>query len=151
MLKRLFGILTIVTLLILVMLTGWYLLGPYATKIRLSGGSIPTFKVSGRGEMVNLTIHGPRQRPGEEEAAWIVWKLVPIRFTGELDDLNAIGSIKYGEVPKGYRQIYPENNAPPPPLVEGHHYWMGIFTNEAPWGQIAFELRGEKVVELPIN
>lgn len=151
MLERLTGILAIVTILILVTISGSYLLTPYATKIRLSGGSIPTFKVSGRGEIVNLTIRGPRQRPGEEEAAWILWKLVPTSFTDNLDDLNTIGSIKYGEVPKGYRQIYPENNAPPPALVEGQHYWLGIFTNEAPWGQIAFEFRGGQVVELPIN
>lgn len=134
--------------LILAMFAGCY---SYATKIRLSGSNRPTFKVSGSGEIINFTLYGPRQREGNDEAAWIVWKFEPISSTDWLDDLNTIGSIKYGEVPKGYRQIYPEKNEPPPSLVAGASYGLHIFTINAPWGQIAFELREGKLVELPIK
>ncbi len=135
-------------LLALSLLSGCY---SYSTKIKLSDGRRPTFKVSGSGEIVKFTLYGPRQRPGNEEAAWIVWKFVPSRSTDWLDDLNTIGRIKYGEVPKDYRQVYPENGASPPPLEEGTQYTLQIMTYNAPWGQIAFELREGKIVEIPIT
>jgi len=45
----------------------------------------------------------------------------------------------------------PENNSPPQPLSEGESYMLQVMTNNAPWGQIAFEIRSGKAVEKPIR
>ena len=122
----------------------------YKTKIKVSGGSTPNIELSGGGEMIDFTIYGPKQRPGEGRESFIVWKLIPAH-NSDLGDLDDIGSIKYGTVPKGYKQVYPENNGPPQPLKEGESYMLQVVTNNAPWGQIAFEISGGKVVEKPIK
>jgi hypothetical protein len=140
-----------VTILIIFMLAGCPSFRSYKTKITITGGPVPTFGLSSSGTMVDFTIRGPRQRAGEHSGAFIVWELRPIGNTDDIDDLNGIGSIKYGEIPKGYKQVYPENNSPPPPLLEGEHYLLQIYTNNAPWGQIAFEIRDGKAVERPIK
>src|SRR5262249_33426710 len=125
----------------------------YKTKIKVSGGSTPDIELSGGGTMIDFTIYGPKQRAGEGREAFIVWELIPIDTSGngDLGDLDDIGSIKYGSVPKGYKQVYPENNSPPPPLKEGESYMLQVMTNNAPWGQIAFEIRSGKAIEKPIK
>lgn len=143
--------LTLVLLVVVFLLTGCIGFTDFKTEIKLKGGSVPTFGLSGNGKIVNFTINGPRQRPGEGPQAFTVWEFRPIGNIDELDTLDRLRSIKYGEVPKGYRQIYPENNSPPPPLLEGESYLLQIYTDNAPWGQIAFELRDGKAIEKPIK
>src|SRR5215475_14051970 len=96
----------------------------YKTKINVSGGRTPDIELSGSGTMIDFTIYGPKQRAGEGRDAYTVWRLIPSNTTGDSDlgDLDDIGSIKYGTIPKGYRQVYPENNSPPQPLREGESY-----------------------------
>jgi hypothetical protein len=148
---------SIATLLIILFVMGAFigcsLFGSYKTRIKVIGGGIPNFELSGSGTMIDFTIYGPKQRPGEGREAFIVWKLIPIDTTGDSDlgDLDDIGSIKYGTVPKGYKQVYPENNSPPLTLKEGESYMLQVMTNNAPWGQIAFEIRSGKAVEKPFK
>ena len=147
---------SIVTLLIILFVLEGFIgcsFGSYKTKIKVIGGNIPDFELSGSGTMIDFTIYGPKQRPGEGPEAFIVWKLIPIDTTGDgdLGDLDDIGSIKYRAIPKDYKQVFPENNAPPLPLKEGESYMLQVMTNNAPWGQIAFEIRSGKAVETPIK
>jgi len=131
-----------------------YLLRSYETRISITGGEKPTFHFSGSGELVEFVIMGPRQRPGRpgaERDSFVVWELRPIDASSVAESVGAIGIIEYGIVPKGYKQIYPENGAHPPPIQLGEHYLLQAFTNEAPWGQLAFELREGKAIELPIK
>lgn len=125
--------------------------GDYKTEIKLTGGSRPTFGLSGSGKILNFTINGPRQRSGEGPEAFTVWEFRPTGNTDDLDSLDRLKVVKYGEVPDGYKQVYPENNSPPPQLVENEPYLLQIFTDNAPWGQIAFELRNGKAIETPIK
>ena len=147
----------IVTLLIILFIIAAFIgcssFWSYKTNIKVIGGSIPDFELSGSGTMIDFTIDGPKQRPGEGPEAFIAWKLIPINTAGDSDlgALDDIGSIKYGAVPKGYKQVYPENNAPPLPLKEGESYMLQVMTNNAPWGQMAFEIRSGKAVETPIK
>src|SRR5262249_41927773 len=81
----------------------------------VNGGNTPDIELSGSREMIDFTFYftfyGPRQRPGEGREAFIVWRLIPAR-NSDLGDLDDIGSIMYRTVPKGYKQVYPENNSP---------------------------------------
>jgi hypothetical protein len=122
-----------------------------ATRISLSGGSSPKFSFTGSGEMVDLTIYGPRQRAGDGAGAYIVWKLAPIDAAATLALLNGTGTIDFGVIPKGYKQVYPVNNIPPVPLQEGQEYLLQVMTNSAPSGQISFEIRAGKPVEVSVK
>jgi hypothetical protein len=75
--------------------------------------------------------------------------LKPIGNTDDLGDLNEMGSIKYGIIPKGYKQVYPENNNQPPLLLEGQSYMIQAMTVNAPWGQMVFEIQNGKAIEVP--
>ena len=57
------------------------------------------------------------------------------------------GSIRYGEVPAGYKQVLPENNAPPR-LYEGYkdQYWVEAYNANRASG--VFMIRRGKAVNL---
>lgn len=135
----------------LVLLSGCIGFTGFKTEITLAGGTIPTFGLSGSGKIVDFIVTGPRQRSGEGLQAFTVWEFRPLGNIDYLDTLDRLKSVKYGEVPKGYRQLYPENNSPPLPLMEGQSYLLQIYTDNAPWGQIAFEIRDGKAMEKPIK
>jgi len=118
------------------------------TRIKVTGGSIPTFGLSGGGTVIDFTIYGPKQRSGTGREAFIVWQLRPVSNS---DCLNEIGEIEYGKIPKGFKQNYPENDFPPPQLKEGESYMLQIMTNDAPWGQASFEIHDGKAVEKAIR
>jgi hypothetical protein len=120
----------------------------HKTRINVTGGSIPTFGLSGGGTVVDFTIYGPQQRSGTGREAFIVWQLRPVSNS---DSLNQMGKIEYGKIPKGFKQTYPENDVPPPQLKEGESYMLQIMTNDAPWGQASFEIRDGKAVEKAIK
>ena len=143
---KLWIILTLGTVLV-----GCIHFGSYKTEIKVAGGNTPTFGLSGSGKILKFTINGPRQRPGDGPEAYTVWEFRPIGNTDDLDVLDRLKTVQYGVVPTGYKQLYPENNLPPPSLVEGESYLLQIFTENAPWGQKAFELRGDNVFEVPIK
>ena len=125
--------------------------GDRKTKISVTGNSIPVFTLSGSGLITDFAIYGPRQRAGDQQAAFAVWQLVPVSDIDSLDDVSSISSIKYGIIPKGYKQVYPEGGTSPTPLPEGVKYLLQITTVNAPWGQLAFEIRAGRAVEIPIK
>ena len=120
----------------------------HKTRIKVTGGSIPTFGLSGGGTVIDFTIYGPQQRSGTGREAFIVWQLRPVSNS---DNLNEIGEIEYGKIPKGFKQTYPENDAPPPQLKEGESYMLQILTDGAPMGQVSFEIHDGKAVEKAIK
>jgi len=120
----------------------------HKTRIKVTGGSIPTFGLSGGGTIIHFTIYGPQQRPGTGPEAFIVWELRPVSNS---DSLNEIGEINYGKIPNGFKQTYPENDVPPPQLKEGESYMLQIMTDGAPWGQVGFEIHDGKAVEKEIK
>jgi len=100
------------------------------------------------GSIMHFTIYGPKQRSGTGPEAFIVWQLRPVSNSNSLND---IGEIKYGKIPNGFKQTYPENDVPPPLLKEGESYMLQIMTEGAPWGQIGFEIHDGKAVEKAIK
>ena len=119
-----------------------------STHIDLEGGEKPTFKLNGGGSLGRFVIYGPRQRAGEGSVAFTTWEIVPI--DGQLNGryLWTLGSIKYGVVPKGYKQIYPENNLSPPLMVENEIYRYRAEIISAPWAVADFKLINGKIVEV---
>ena len=119
-----------------------------STHIDLDGGEKPTFKLHGGGSLGRFIIYGPRQREGGSSVSNTVWEIVPA--DGQLNGryLWTLSSIKYGVVPGGYKQIYPENNLSPPLIVEGETYRYMAQIVSAPWAVADFKLINGKVVEV---
>jgi hypothetical protein len=119
-----------------------------STHIDLEGGEKPTFKLNGGGSLCRFVVYGPRQREGGGAVAFTVWEIVPT--DGQLNGryLWTLGSIKYGVPPKGYKQIYPENNVSPPLMVENEIYRYRAEIINAPWAVADFKLINGKVVEV---
>jgi hypothetical protein len=116
------------------------------TKLTLEGRNPPTFEMTGSGELAMLRMHGPKVRDVAGEAAFIIWEIGPKdgRFNGRrVEDL---GSIKYGEIPDGYVQRYPEQGVAPP-LVEGESYDVFVDTVNANGATAYFKIRNGKVIE----
>ena len=119
-----------------------------STHIDLDGGEKPTFKLHGGGSLGRFVVYGPRQREGEGGAAFTVWEIAPIDGPLNSRYLWILRSIKYGVVPGGYKQIYPENNVSPPLIVENVNYRYRAEIVSAPWAVADFKLINGKVVEV---
>src|SRR5262249_29373550 len=119
-----------------------------STHIDLEGGEKPAFKLHGGGSLDRFVIYGPRQREGEGSVAFTVWEIVPIAGSLNGKYLWTLHSIKYGVVPEGYKQIYPENNLSPPLMVENELYRYRAEIVSAPWAVADFKLINGKVVEV---
>jgi len=117
-----------------------------STHIDLEGSEKPTFKLQGGGSLGRFVIYGPRQREGEGSEAFTVWEIVPIDGPLNGKYLWTLHSIKYGVVPGGYKQIYPENNLSPPLIVENEIYRYRAEIISAPWAVADFKLINGKVV-----
>jgi hypothetical protein len=120
-----------------------------ATKVTITPDNPPTFLLSGSGELGDLRIYGPKQRDVSSDLSFVVWEIQPIDGFNNGKLLEEIGSIKYGVVPEGYKQIYPENRATPLALVPGEKYSYWFQTINAPHARAYFEIRANKAVEIP--
>jgi hypothetical protein len=118
------------------------------TKVKLEGGIPPTFVLSGSGTLGDLVIYGPKQRDVGSDRNHAIWEIQPIRGFMNGEQVETIGTIKYGEVPQGYKQIYPANNAAPRSLVSGIKYGYWFQTVDAPHARASFEIRDGKAVEI---
>ena len=139
-------------LLILLMLTSMTACGLFSQRAEVTlSGNPPLFTLSGRGILGDFIIYGPRQRDVHSDRNFAVWEIEPIKGYLEGAYIADIGSIKYGIVPEGYKQVYPENNQTPPPLIEGvkYNYWLQLIN--APHVRKSFEIRDNKAVETPDN
>jgi hypothetical protein len=119
-----------------------------ATKVTLEGNDPLTFILSGSGELDDLIIYGSRQRDVGSDRNYAIWEIQPINGYMKGDQIARIGKIKYGIVPEGYKQIYPENNEVPPALVPGERYEYWFITSNAPHARKYFEIRDGKAREI---
>lgn len=118
------------------------------TQVRFEGGNPPIFVISGSGKLSDLIVYGPRQRETGGDRAFAVWEIKPKGGRNESLPLDDLRKIQYGVVPKNYVQVYPEDNASPPSLVEGQRYEYWFQTLNAPHARAYFEIQGGKPVEL---
>lgn len=137
--------------LMLILIVGCALSGQQATKIKLEGGETPTFVLSGDGLLTDFIVYGPRQRPGNGGKAFTVWQIQSVKGVSDGESIKKIGSIKYGVVPDGYKQIYPENGSTPPPVIQKVRYAYWAQTLNASHAREEFELIDGKATIIPGN
>jgi hypothetical protein len=89
-------------------------------RVTIEGGAIPSFNFTGEGNIQVISIDGPDfENPNSREAGSRFmkpyWQIAPIREY-DVQSLRKAGGLVYGRLPEGFRQVFPENNAPAPPL-----------------------------------
>ena len=102
--------------------TGAFLLAcDHPSRVDIEGGVVPTFKVFGRGRIEVISVNGPdfrNPKSGEAGSRYMkpYWQIAP---TGEFDiqQLENGGGLVYGQVPTGFRQVFPEPGTAPQPLL----------------------------------
>lgn len=114
-----------------------------ATKLTVENGTPPKIIMSGSGTLGRLVIRGPRsfrKIPGPDFSAY--WSIVSAG-QGQSRSIENLSPLSYGEIPKGYRQIYPEQGSAPTLTDEGIYY-IQIDTNNAPGASGYFVIRSGK-------
>jgi hypothetical protein len=115
------------------------------TKLSMREGLPPTFLVTGNGILTSIRVRGPnKQRDAMGEDQYLYWVIELKDYDGS-QVVGRLGSVKYGEIPKGYVQIYPENGATPP-LNENEHYSVHFVTTDAPHDDGYFMVHDGRVV-----
>jgi hypothetical protein len=123
-----------------------FLLGERPTHVRIDGGTIPVFHLSGSGEVAIFTIYSPdymtkATQPGDEKFA--LWQIEPIEGYFHGVYIGELGKITYGVVPAGYAQLRPlVGNAPP--LTENTKYSYFVETTDAAGAGGYFEIRNSR-------
>ena len=118
------------------------------TKVKIESDNFPVFHITGSGTLGDFVIFGPKQRDIGSDRNFAVWEIMPINGYLRGQRVEEINSIRYGEVPKGYEQIYPENNAPPPSLLPEKKYEYWFQTINAGHARGFFEIRNGKAMEV---
>jgi hypothetical protein len=95
-------------------------------RLTIDGGTNPTFKLSGNGEIAFIKVSGPDfENPNRLDSGSRYtkqyWLIVPESNSGTLE-VAKVPSIVYGQVPKGFKQIYPEHGAVPEPIIEDEFF-----------------------------
>lgn len=137
------------------------------TRIRVSNENPPKLTFSGNGSLAQLYVTGPftldelKLIAGEkvltkEEAAKIketikgnriLWQIDPGEVRKKVSDLSAI---TYGEVPLGFRQVYPKEGKPLP-LLDGKYYSVYAPSYSAGNHVTDFVIQNGKAVEISID
>jgi tellurite resistance protein TerC len=116
-----------------------------ATTVRMEGNP-PVFVLSGSGTMAHLLICGSKRQLEGDDLDFNLWEIVPVGGYQRGRPVEDIGAIKYGVVPQGYQQSYPEDGTPPPPLSPGNKYEYWFDTTDAPHARSYFVIRDIRAV-----
>jgi len=136
------------------------------TKVRVTKDNPPKLTFSGNGILAQMYVSGPftldeikllagtegRLITKEESlkieqvigGSRVLWQIDPGRGKYVAD----LPIITYGELPKGFRQAYPDDNSPPLPLLEGKYYVISVPSHNANSHTTYFIVRNGNVVEI---
>lgn len=109
--------------------------------LKMDDANPPTFKLTGSGRLIFFAVS--EVEPGriskiDDPTMW------EIRPTDE-NLISKLPDITYGVVPQGFRQLTPDQGAPPP-LVEGKLYEAGGPAFEANGGTVRFRIKDGRAV-----
>jgi hypothetical protein len=119
--------------------------GEKPTHVAVSGGTTPTFALSGDGNLGTFSIYLVPPSPEKMTAPIFdqtpVWKIVakPDFLHGR--PIEAIGELTYGVVPDGYNQI-----SQPQPIIPDRTYFFNCETTDAPTAAGFFRVEDGKTV-----
>ena len=115
------------------------------TKVTLEGENPPTFKLTGSGSLITLTIGIQSQDKSLPAAKRVtkLWQLGPTTRDGR--SVEDVDVITYGIVPDGYKQTFPAEGAPAP-LKAGMYFSYYVETINAPHASGMFELKNGQAV-----
>ena len=118
--------------------------GERGTEVRLEGAERPVFVVSGSGNLVELLVVSKMDDKAASlsKGSNFLWRIVP--KTGDGEKVENIGSITYGVVPEGYKQVVPADGQSPPLLAPGNYYAYYLETINAPHASGYFEIKNGK-------
>ena len=108
-----------------------FLLGcDHRPKLAIEGGTVPLFKVEGRGSIQVINIYGPdignaNTQDAGSRSTKTYWQIAPMEEY-DVERLEKSGGLVYGQLPKGFKQVLPENGAAPRPLLESQHYTFSL-------------------------
>jgi len=119
-----------------------------ATKVRIEGGNPPVFVLSGSGILAHLVVYDAQAADEENNTSFPIWEIEPVTGYANGRRVEEIGSVQYGRLPEGYRQVCPENGGSPPPLIKGTTYEYWFDTSAAPHARRYFIIRGDRAVEV---
>ncbi len=119
-----------------------------ATVVKLLGGSMPTFELSGSGTLCHFVIYGARTASNGDEETSLLWDIEPVDGYNNGRPVESVNRVEYGVVPKGYKQVFPTGGATPPPLIKGQRYEYWCDTANAPHARCYFIIRSSRAVEV---
>ena len=96
----------------------------------IEGGNRPLFKVTGPGRIMLITVSGPdfnnpnSREPGSRymKPFWQIQALTEI----DIALIEQSGGIRYGQVPDGFRQVFPQNGVAPESLMENELFTFDL-------------------------
>ncbi|MEK6405532.1 MAG: hypothetical protein AABN34_01070 [Acidobacteriota bacterium] len=115
------------------------------SSVTVDGKNPPSFRVSGSGGINFLRVVDVSECDASLLDCPIVWQIDPVGGQVSIADLPLV---VYGEVPQGFHQTIPANDALAPALVEGKKYSVYTPTYNANGGGVRFTIRAGKSDEL---
>src|SRR5262245_39402009 len=124
--------------------------GDCITGLNVEGDAKPSFVVSGCCRLTRFTVRniGTKGHPAQGDD--ITWEIKPEKSMDGARHVADIGTIQYGVVPTGYRQVRAVDGLPPQ-LLEGHIYLTMAYTTGSTWGRVVFEIQSGKAVAEEVN
>jgi hypothetical protein len=136
------------------------------TRVKVTKTNPPQFTFSGNGILAQMYVSGPYTldeiklvvRIGDknitrEEILKINEKLGENRTLWQIDPVGRkyvsdLLAIIYGELPQGFKQVYPKDNINPSPLLEGKYYSISVPSYNANSHMTYFTVKNGDIVEV---
>src|SRR5262245_27661325 len=153
---------TLLILLLMAILVGCEM----DTRVKVTKANPPQFIFSGNGILAQMYVSGPytldkiklvlrigdknitreeilkiKEEIGENTT---LWQIDP----GTSKYVSDLPAIIYGELPKGFKQVYPKDNIKPSPLLEGKYYKVSVPTYNANSHMTYFTIKNGNIVEV---
>lgn len=125
------------------------------TEVTIQGEASPTFTFKGSGKLASFSVYlvppSPEEmiKPLSEQAP--VWRIsaVPDYLHGvQIED---VGTLPYGAIPRGYKQEVPGNGDPVRSLIPDRNYFFDARTTDAPPAAGFFRIENGKVSLTKVN